>query len=90
MGKECRYFKVFGLVQGVFYRRATQQKALALGLTGRVSNAGDGSVDVIACGATDALDELEEWLWEGPPRAKVEEVESWRGPLKSFSDFLIG
>ena len=90
MSKECRHFKVIGKVQGVFYRRATQQQALALELTGRVFNLGDGSVEVIACGEPESLDQLEEWLWEGPPRAKVEEVVSWDVPFKSFSDFLIG
>ncbi len=90
MSKVCRHFKVSGKVQGVFYRRATQQQALALGLTGRVFNLGDGSVEVVACGEDTHLDLLEEWLWEGPPRAKVEEVESWEVPFKLFSDFLIG
>lgn len=90
MSKECKHFKVIGKVQGVFYRRATQQQALALGLTGRVVNVGDGSVEVIACGDAEKLERLEEWLWEGPPRAQVETVESWSVPFKPFTDFLIG
>lgn len=90
MSKECRHYKIRGKVQGVFYRRAAQQQALALSLTGRVFNVGDGSVEVIACGETQSLDQLEEWLWEGPPRAQVEEVESGSVPFKHFTDFLIG
>lgn len=90
MSKECRHYKIIGKVQGVFYRRATQQRALALGLTGRVFNVGDGSVEVMACGEVEDLERLEEWLWEGPPRAQVEEVESWSVPFKQFTDFLIG
>ncbi len=89
MSKECRQFKIVGQVQNVFYRRATQQKALALNLTGRAFNLGDGSVEVIACGEPEALDLLEEWLWEGPPRAKVEDVSSIRGPYQTFTDFLV-
>ncbi len=89
MSKECRHFKVKGRVQGVFYRRATQQQALNLGLTGRVFNVGDGSVEVTACGEAEALDRLEEWLWEGPPRAQVEDVDVWTVPFKPFTDFLI-
>lgn len=90
MSKECRHYKVTGKVQGVFYRRATQQEALKLGLTGRVFNVGDGSVEVVACGEADLLDQLEEWLWQGPPRAQVEDVEWWNVPFKPFTDFLIG
>ncbi len=89
MNKECRQYKITGKVQGVFYRRATQQQALALGLTGRVFNLKDGSVEVTACGEVENLNQLEEWLWEGSPRAKVENVESWNIPFKPFSDFLI-
>jgi acylphosphatase len=90
MNKACRQYKVTGKVQGVFYRRGAQQKALGLGLTGRVFNVGDGSVEVVACGDVEHLERLEEWLWEGPPRAQVEEVESWDVPFKHFTDFLIG
>ena len=68
MNKMCRQYKVTGKVQGVFYRRGAQQKALELGLTGRVFNVGDGSVEVVACGDVENLERLEEWLWEGPPR----------------------
>lgn len=50
---------------------------------------GDGSVEVTACGETEALDRLEEWLWIGPPRAQVEDVEVWTVPFKPFTDFLI-
>lgn len=89
MSKECRHFKIKGKVQGVFYRRGAQQQALALGLTGRAFNVRDGSVEVTACGEKEALDRLEEWLWEGPPRAQVEDVESWTVPFKPFTDFLI-
>ena len=90
MNKACRQYKVTGKVQGVFYRRGTQQKALELGLTGRVFNVGDGSVEVVACGDVEHLERLEEWLWEGPSRAQVEEVESWDVPFKHFTDFLVG
>lgn len=71
----CRRFLVSGRVQGVFYRASTRDTALALELTGYARNLDDGRVEVIACGADDALDTLERWLHEGPPMARVNGVE---------------
>ncbi len=62
-------------MQGVWYRGSTQQQALALGLTGHARNLDDGRVEVLACGEPAALKQLREWLWQGPPRARVEQVE---------------
>ena len=41
---------IFGTVQGVFFRKSTQQKALALGLVGWVRNRKEGTVEVYAEG----------------------------------------
>jgi acylphosphatase len=38
----------------------------------------DGSVEVLACGADDALDRLADWLQSGPKLASVERVEAER------------
>ncbi len=62
---------VTGRVQGVSYRAATQRKARRLGLTGWVRNLADGSVELYAYGEPEALAALREWLWIGPPRARV-------------------
>ena len=69
----ARFF-VSGKVQGVFYRAGTRERALALGLRGQARNLPDGRVEVIAAGDADALTELEAWLRQGPPRARVEQV----------------
>ncbi len=71
---ECAKFIVSGTVQGVYFRASTRARAMELGLTGYAKNRVDGSVEVIACGASDALDELERWLHIGPPAARVSEV----------------
>lgn len=71
----CKLFFVSGRVQGVWYRAATQQKALGLGLTGHAKNLPDGRVEVLACGADDNVAELEQWLWQGPPQAEVKSVD---------------
>jgi len=73
--KICKLFLVSGRVQGVWYRAATQQQALGLGITGYAKNLPDGRVEVLACGAEENVAELEQWLWQGPPLAKVSKVE---------------
>ncbi len=64
-------FTVTGRVQWVGFRWATQVEAQRLGLRGLVRNLDDGSVQVDADGDQEALDELERWLHEGPPHARV-------------------
>ncbi|HEX7915017.1 acylphosphatase [Rudaea sp.] len=70
----CAKFLVRGRVQGVFFRASTRAQALALGLRGYAKNLADGSVEVLACGAEDALDRLQSWLRQGPPAARIDEV----------------
>jgi len=73
MNRSMRYF-VSGRVQGVFYRASAQAEARRLGLNGYARNLPDGRVEVLAAGPEDALAELERWLWQGPPLARVEAV----------------
>ncbi|MBA2408415.1 MAG: acylphosphatase [Gammaproteobacteria bacterium] len=68
-------FLVSGQVQGVFFRAATQEQASRLGLAGYVKNLHDGRVEVHACGASDSVEALERWLWQGTPNAQVDAVE---------------
>ncbi|HEU5061994.1 MAG TPA: DNA polymerase ligase N-terminal domain-containing protein [Solirubrobacterales bacterium] len=64
-----------GRVQGVFFRDTTVRKAEEIGVFGWVRNAEDGSVQVHAEGPEAAVEELMRFLREGPPAARVEEVE---------------
>jgi len=85
----CRHFLVSGQVQGVFFRVSAEAAALRLGLTGWVRNLRDGRVELIACGEEIPLKELEQWLWQGPPRARVEQVVSGDIEPQAFRDFEI-
>ncbi len=67
-------FLVEGRVQGVFFRASTREQALALGVAGHARNLDDGRVEVLASGNAEALDALEQWLWQGPPAASVTAV----------------
>jgi len=71
---ESRKFRIEGRVQGVWFRESTRRQAERLGLSGYALNRPDGSVEVLACGAADALDELAGWLHDGPPMARVRSV----------------
>ena len=70
----CRHYIVRGLVQGVFYRASTRDKAQQLGLCGWVRNLPNGDVEALACGSAEILAKLELWLYHGPPMAQVDQV----------------
>ena len=74
---------VAGRVQGVYYRSATAERALALALDGWVKNLPDGRVEVVASGDAKSVAALTRWLWQGPPAARVDAVylEEWLGDV---------
>ncbi len=85
----CRRCYVSGQVQGVFYRRSTQDKARELGVSGYARNLSDGRVDVLACGENAAVDALCAWLWQGPPRAQVSDVTCMDVEVEAPSSFIV-
>lgn len=87
---ECRRFRVQGRVQGVWFRESTRQQAVPLGITGYARNMPDGTVEVLACGTPHALDQLAEWLQEGPRMAVVTHVEASPAPVEPPDQFETG
>ena len=84
------HLKIHGRVQGVYYRASTVQEAQRLGLTGWVINCPDGSVEAVAEGARQKLDELIAWCRQGPTGARVTSVDvRWETPENSFYGFSI-
>jgi len=81
--------KIFGEVQGVFFRHSARLKAREIGIIGFVKNEPDGAVYMEAEGDEKALGQFLEWCKHGPESAKVEKVESSPGDIKGFSDFII-
>ena len=77
-----------GRVQMVFFRYSTCQEADRLGVMGWVKNRRDGSVEVIAEGPSEAVDELIQWCHHGPSGARVTNVtitdEPYTGEFGSF------
>jgi len=86
---QCRQFRVSGSVQGVFYRVSAKEQAAALGLTGWVRNLADGRVELVACGPADVVARLEQWLYQGPDYARVDEVLVEDIAIQSFTSFQV-
>ena len=63
---------VSGRVQGVCFRAFTQKQANKLGITGSARNLPGGQVEVLAFGASEAVEKLIEWCHKGPTTAKVD------------------
>jgi acylphosphatase len=85
----CRRFLISGRVQGVFFRAGTQAEARRLGLAGHASNRPDGSVEVVARGERDAVEELAVWLRHGPSRARVDSVAQESIDCEALDGFTI-
>ena len=80
--------KITGKVQGVFYRAEAGECARRLGVTGYAKNMPDGSVEVLAQGERDSLEQLAKWCKDGPAGARVEKIkELWMSPGVPFDDF---
>ena len=87
MSDERLTARVTGRVQGVGYRWWVRRQAEALSLVGWVMNANDErSVELVAEGGAEALDELARRLAIGPPGARVDSFESDRGPASGEFD----
>ncbi len=80
--------KIYGLVQGVFFRYTTRKFARKLSLTGTVKNMPDGSVYIEAEGPETQLYELLDFAKKGPKNARVERVEhEFMEPKNEFTSF---
>ena len=80
---------VRGEVQGVGYRDAALRRAHRLGVMGWVRNGEDGSLLIHAEGPEPAVDDLVEFLHEGPPAAEVAEVAVERVKVEGHEQFAI-
>jgi len=66
---------VHGSVQGVFFRANTRRMALSLGLKGYVRNMPNNSVEVVAEGPEDKINELVKFCKKGPEAAEVSKAD---------------
>jgi len=66
--------QITGRVQGVGFRYAMRHEAARRGLSGWVRNRRDGSVEALVQGEASAVEALIAWARQGPPGARVSEV----------------
>lgn len=78
---------VSGVVQGVFYRASTVERARSAGVSGWVHNLPDGRVEAVLEGPRDAVDRVLAWMRIGPPRAVVERVDVVPEPPEGLGGF---
>lgn len=81
--------KIYGDVQGVFFRDSALKKAQELDIGGFIRNEPDGSVYIEAEGDERYLNKFLLWCESGPPLARVENIESERARLVGFKDFRV-
>ena len=80
---------VHGMVQGVFFRVETRDRARSLDLSGWVANAPDGTVRAAFEGDDERVESMVEWCRRGPSGARVSGVDVTWGKLEGERDFSI-
>ena len=81
---------ISGKVQGVSYRASAEAIASRLDITGYVRNLENGNVEIVADGPIDDLDAFRLWCEEGPPAARVDNIDTREEPgTGEFSGFSI-
>ena len=81
---------VHGRVQGVAFRANTQHQARRLGLRGWVRNCHDGTVEFVAEGEQNRVQQLVTWCQHGPPGSRVTHIDlDWEAPGENLEGFDI-
>ncbi|MES3518027.1 MAG: acylphosphatase [Natronomonas sp.] len=80
---------VSGKVQGVYFRATTRDAARERGVDGWVRNLSDGRVEAVFEGEESAVTEMIEFCHEGPPRARVDDVEVDYEPHDGIDGFDV-
>jgi len=90
MNRQRLSVRIKGRVQGVWFRASTREEARRLGLTGWVANLADGSVAAVFEGTQELLEAMLAWCREGPPHARVDQVEeTWGEASGEFGEFKV-
>jgi acylphosphatase len=88
--KRTVHLRITGHVQGVGLRYSVYQKAVSLGIKGYAENLYDGSVEVVAEGEEESIEELINFIRTGLRWARVDNVEErWSDYKGEYRDFRI-
>jgi len=80
---------VSGVVQGVGFRWAARERAVAAHLSGHARNLFDGTVEVEAEGGPQQVEDFLAWLSSGPPSASVSGVAVTALPPTGATGFAV-
>jgi acylphosphatase len=78
-----------GRVQGVFFRDSLRRLAEEANVSGWARNAPDGTVEAVFEGDEDAVARLLGFAREGPPGARVEQVEVHQEEPEGLAGFHV-
>lgn len=81
--------KVYGRVQGVFFRAFAKESAESFNLAGFAKNDPDGVVYIEVEGSQENLDQFINWCQEGSLLSKVERVEVFEGEVQNYEEFKV-
>ena len=81
---------ISGKVQGVYFRKHTQDISLQNNVYGWVKNLVNGDVECVLEGLKSNVDKVMIWCHQGPPNSRVENVEiKYEDFTGHFTDFKI-
>ena len=84
-----RKLRLFGRVQGVFFRQWTLDQARQLGVAGWVHNRPDGSLEAHLEGEEAAVTQLAERMQRGPSQARVDDVMAEDAAPEDLKEFTV-
>ncbi len=88
-GRLVHHVRIRGRVQGVGFRAWVAQMADRLGLDGWVRNRRDGSVEAVFAGPPERVEAAVAACRQGPPLARVEDVEMLQTADDPGRGFLV-
>ena len=81
---------ISGKVQGVYFRKHTQDVSLQNYVYGWVKNLPNGDVECVLEGLKSNVDKVIRWCHRGPPNSRVDNVEiKYEAFTGNFTDFKI-
>lgn len=83
------HLRIYGKVQGVFFRNWAEQKARSLDLSGWVRNCTDGSVEAVVAGETEHVRRFIELAHKGPAAARVTHIDDRAEPDAEYIGFVV-
>ena len=81
--------KIYGIVQGVYFRHFVELSALELEIKGWVKNCDDGTVEALFQGTEKNIEKILQQCKKGPPSSKVNKIDVEEINKPELYDFQI-